>query len=352
MIYFTSDLHFCDERLNLFGRENFTDSEEVDNLIIKNWNNTVSDDDTVYVLGDVSLTRDGLEKINLCKGRKYLIKGNYDEYGSAKYPVDDALLKNYFEQVYSFYYLRTEKRTFYLNHYPTRAQHDHVNLCGHIHGLWRVQRNMINVGVDANGYFPVSLDKIEFILNGILNHYDENVFAGELEANTKKIPAKVIKAPVFLSEYRQPVVFLAGPIQGTYDWHKEVIDGLKDTCGIVIASPKRADGLVQEGKFDYTEQVYWESYHLNKASKNGVIAFWLAKETEHMPERAYAQTTRFELSEWLTKQLYVDSIRIILGIEKGFSGERYIRERLVGRGISISDTIEDFVEEIIKEFDE
>jgi hypothetical protein len=76
----------------------------------------------------------------------------------------------------------------------------------------------------------------------------------------------------------------------------------------------------------YNEQVDWETYHLRKAGDNGVVLFWLAKEAEHRCDRAYAQTTRGELFEW--KALHeIMGARIALGIEEGFTGERYIRRR-------------------------
>lgn len=49
-------------------------------------------------------------------------------------------------------------------------------LTGHIHSLWKVQPKMINVGVDAWNYRPVSEDEILFCWNAMQNFYDENVF--------------------------------------------------------------------------------------------------------------------------------------------------------------------------------
>ena len=76
----------------------------------------------------------------------------------------------------------------------------------------------------------------------------------------------------------------------------------------------------------FVEQVDWETCYLNKAAQNGAILFWLAKETSHHPERAYAQTTRFELAEWKTKYKQ-NKINLLVGIEPKFPGERYIRHR-------------------------
>lgn len=54
------------------------------------------------------------------------------------------------------------------------------------HGTWKVKRNIINVGVDAWHFIPVSEDLIKFQINGIRNHYDENVFMDEIKISDKK----------------------------------------------------------------------------------------------------------------------------------------------------------------------
>lgn len=122
-------------------------------------------------------------------------------------------------------------------------------------------------------------------------------------------------------------VFLAGPIQGAPKWHEKAIEHLakyvKDKT-FTVACPKKN---YQEGKFVYNLQVDWETHYLNAASKNGVIVFWLANEATKVEGRQYAQTTRFELAEWLTKASIDPSIQLMIGIENGFSGDRYIKQR-------------------------
>ncbi len=121
-----------------------------------------------------------------------------------------------------------------------------------------------------------------------------------------------------------PVIFLAGPIQGTGDWQSEAREMIHTKRpDVIVASPRRA---YLPGEFDYGKQVDWETYHLRRAAENGAILFWLAREEEHVPFRAYAQTSRFELAEWKMRHER-DEVRIVIGIEKGFSGEKYIRRR-------------------------
>lgn len=133
-------------------------------------------------------------------------------------------------------------------------------------------------------------------------------------------------------------VFLAGPIQGAGKWHERMIDLFqKKDKDFVISSPKLIDGLTDhEKQMDYIEmvmknlslQVDWETKHLHKAAKNGVIVFWLGKEEKHYCNRAYAQTTRYELAEWINKSGAGLNIDIVVGYDKEFPGLQYIQHRL------------------------
>jgi hypothetical protein len=121
-----------------------------------------------------------------------------------------------------------------------------------------------------------------------------------------------------------PVIFLAGPIQGCEDWQTQAIEKISDLSeGVVIASPRR-DSL---DNFVFDEQVDWETYHLKRAGEKGVVLFWLAKEKFHHCERPFAQTTRFEIAEW-KRNHEVNGANLVIGIEDGFTGERYLKRRL------------------------
>ena len=186
MRYFTSDIHFDDPRLNLYSRDLvFKSAEECDNNYIKNWNALITDKDTVFVIGDVAMTLKGLEKVKQLKGKKILIKGNYDEKETSKYDVSDELLLQYFDKVITSGYITINNEKVFLNHYPINGSDKYFNLVGHIHGLWKVQRNMINVSMDCWHFTPISEDVIIFTMNAIRKYYDQNVFSGELECNLK-----------------------------------------------------------------------------------------------------------------------------------------------------------------------
>jgi hypothetical protein len=126
-----------------------------------------------------------------------------------------------------------------------------------------------------------------------------------------------------------PLLFLAGPIQGAPRWQDRALDFLHGfSPDLTIASPRRIlDRSVNPERIPYNEQVDWESHHLRRAAVNGAILFWLAKEFEHQCDRAFAQTSRFELGEWKMRHER-DGVKLIVGVEEGFTNERYIRRRL------------------------
>ena len=120
-------------------------------------------------------------------------------------------------------------------------------------------------------------------------------------------------------------MFLAGPIRGAPDWHPVAVRLLWGLAPhLHVANPNPPDS---PDSFEYDTQVEWETHHLRRAAANGVILFWLAKEEVHICERAYAQTTRFELAEWKVRHER-DGTKLVVGIEKGFTGATYIRHRL------------------------
>ena len=133
--------------------------------------------------------------------------------------------------------------------------------------------------------------------------------------------------PVNYLEINEPLIFLAGPIQGALDWQKEAIEIIHEAVpNLWIANPRREYFPDDPEGQEYIKQIKWERYHLRKAETNGVVMFWLAKEVEHDPKRAYAQTSRVELAEIKGKIPHTTpSIKLVVGIEDGFSGARYLR---------------------------
>jgi len=183
MIYFTSDWHLGETRLGDIRKEefnpffrSFNTVEEQDSFIIQKVNEFVQKADFLYHLGDVAMNAESLEWLDCvrCKNR-VLVAGNYDE------PHLDLLSKYFMTVQHGMRITDDDSQTvFNLTHCPTDAVEDMFNIVGHIHSLWKVKRNMVNVGVDAWHFKPVSLKEILFVKNAIeKGFYDENVFYKE-----------------------------------------------------------------------------------------------------------------------------------------------------------------------------
>lgn len=126
--------------------------------LIRNWNKLVSDEDTVYFLGDFAFCgRKQADFIaNQLKGEKYFVPGNHDR----KKPPES------FEGLEDGHVLEHEGKKFYLSHFPRERWElpDGIDfmLHGHTHGRFGAVsgEKRYDVGVDCNFYAPVSVVEI------------------------------------------------------------------------------------------------------------------------------------------------------------------------------------------------
>ena len=80
MIFYTADLHFGSDDVIEKAKRPFSSSREMDETVIYNWNNAISDNDTVYLIGDIGNHNIPFpdEKLRKLRGHKHLIRGNHD----------------------------------------------------------------------------------------------------------------------------------------------------------------------------------------------------------------------------------------------------------------------------------
>lgn len=180
--YFTSDWHLGDDRIGINGKPNlfYRPFDSVHNQNHAIFNGLVmspfKNGDTLYHLGDVlyNLEDDSISWLQVIRdlypnSKFHLIIGNYDDN-----KLD--ILGKYFDTMQKDDDIQIDGQQFYLNHYPSQCLDSSFALTGHIHGLWKVQKNMVNVGVDAWHFKPVSEDEIKFCRNAVEKYYDINVF--------------------------------------------------------------------------------------------------------------------------------------------------------------------------------
>jgi calcineurin-like phosphoesterase family protein len=191
-IYLTSDWHLGETRFEIMGRP-FTDQQEMIDTLVENHNRVVQPEDTVYMLGDVCFqkTPEFLPQVDRFNGMKHLVRGNHDRV------FTDKDLEQYFVSITpegsgieldiplsdETNVKDTNILHAYLTHYPTQGKEEFFNLVGHIHGAWKYQLNMLNVGVDVHNYCPVNTESLLFHFQAICNYYDDDVWVAYKSAN-------------------------------------------------------------------------------------------------------------------------------------------------------------------------
>ena len=170
MIYFTSDTHFNHTNILKYESETrpFETIEEMNEVLISNWNSVVKEDDIVYVLGDFFMgTLDSIEPIyNRLNGKVILIRGNHDTKNRLKIYEELGI------EIKDIEYLNYKGRFFILCHFPIASEEfikmvirdnsEVVNLYGHIHS--NAPKGYVNgtyhIGCDTNNLTPISIQQV------------------------------------------------------------------------------------------------------------------------------------------------------------------------------------------------
>lgn len=130
-VFLTSDTHFGHLGVCRFTRDDGTklrpwdDPDEMDEELVKRWNETVRPKDKVYHLGDVVINRKALKTLHRLNGEKVLIKGNHDIFR-----IDEYL--EFFKDVRAYHVMNG----LVLSHIPVHPEslgRFGTNIHGHLH---------------------------------------------------------------------------------------------------------------------------------------------------------------------------------------------------------------------------
>jgi len=161
-IHFSADLHFLHKKIvDICNRP--TTVEEHDQWIIDRINSKVEKEHSLYILGDVSMgskieTEKLLNKIK-CKNI-FLISGNHD------HNLRACTRFTTIEQIKDFTFNSESYPNLHivLCHYPIASWNRKVfgagHLYGHVHGRFQNTGLSFDIGVDANDYYPLSLEEV------------------------------------------------------------------------------------------------------------------------------------------------------------------------------------------------
>jgi calcineurin-like phosphoesterase family protein len=163
-VFITSDTHFFHANIIKYCNRPFANPEEMNAVLVKNWNAKVDPHDEVYHLGDFALsTPQQAEKIReQLNGNIFLVKGNHEHAA--------LQAKQCFAWIRDVYELRVGKQALWLSHYAHRvwnkSHHGVWHLYGHSHGTLPDDPNSMSfdAGVDCHNYSPLSMEEIAAIM--------------------------------------------------------------------------------------------------------------------------------------------------------------------------------------------
>jgi calcineurin-like phosphoesterase family protein len=183
--WFTADLHLGHRNIIDYCGRPFGDAEAMNRALIDGWNDVVAEDDDVWVLGDFALGKlaNSLPLVSELRGRKILLAGNHDRCWFGHGRRADGWTERYLDAGFDELHqgeleYRVGNTEVLLCHFPYRGDsHDHDRylehrpvdrgswlLHGHVHERWAQRGRMINVGVDATGFRPISEHEVAAII--------------------------------------------------------------------------------------------------------------------------------------------------------------------------------------------
>jgi calcineurin-like phosphoesterase family protein len=181
-VFLVSDTHFGHAGVCRFTHPDdpeiklrpWDNADEMDEEMIRRWNDRVRPNDKVYHLGDVVINRKALKTLSRLNGDKVLIRGNHDIFKDEDYRAVG------FEQMHG---VRVFVDKFILSHIPLHpdcvSERFRVNVHGHLHAneVMRTRTNMVHgymtglvtepdpqylcVCVEQTDFTPLHFDEVE-----------------------------------------------------------------------------------------------------------------------------------------------------------------------------------------------
>ena len=163
--YITSDLHWGHKNIMKFcpvSRARFRDDlDYMNQTMVKEWNDLISPEDLVYILGDVAFLPAAKEVEYMCRlnGRKILVQGNHD-----RKTLNDPVFRNCFEEIHHYLDINYNGTKVCMFHYPIaewdQMHRGSVHFHGHLHGgesgLEKYRAR--DMGMDATGVIAVLME--------------------------------------------------------------------------------------------------------------------------------------------------------------------------------------------------
>lgn len=162
-VFLVSDTHFGHAGVCKFTHPKdptvklrpWDDPNEMDEEMIKRWNETVRPKDKVYHLGDVVINRKALKTLSRLNGDKVLIRGNHDIFRDDEYRL-------YFRELRAYHVMNG----MILSHIPIHTAslgRFGVNIHGHLHATRVMYRDIFSdEELLDNRYHCVCVEQTDF----------------------------------------------------------------------------------------------------------------------------------------------------------------------------------------------
>lgn len=172
-VWFTSDTHFGHDNIIKYCNRPFRDVREMNEELIRRWNETVPEDGVVFHLGDFGYggSKEWADILRRLNGMIYLILGNHDLKNIKPGYLDS------FAHVSQQMTIRVGGQSIYMNHNPFLcyggSYKDVWQLFGHVHSgpnsntgldhprLQHLFPLQYDVGVDNNDFRPISFAEVK-----------------------------------------------------------------------------------------------------------------------------------------------------------------------------------------------
>jgi calcineurin-like phosphoesterase family protein len=176
--FFTSDTHFDDPYAIPYFQRPFKSVDEMNEVIVEGWNRVVSDEDTIYHLGDFTLEdiRHFSKWVNRLKGNIKILPGSHDQpwlkgfAATEKVQVIAPLVSVEFPKIT----VGEDAQVIVLCHYSMqvwdRSNQGSWHLFGHSHGKLKGIGLSCDVGVDCTEFTPLSLEQVASKMGHLVQH--------------------------------------------------------------------------------------------------------------------------------------------------------------------------------------
>lgn len=156
-VFLTSDTHFGHAGVCRFLNPDgsklrpWNDYNEMDEAMVKLWNETVRPKDHVYHLGDVVINRRALPILERLNGIKVLIKGNHDVFRLEEYAKHFVDIRAY--------HVMDNRILCHIPIHPSQFERYDGNIHGHLHYYTMDDPRYLNVCMEHTGFKPISFEE-------------------------------------------------------------------------------------------------------------------------------------------------------------------------------------------------